>query len=816
MKYGFVWIAAAFFAVLSFEASASEKAPANQYPGVVWGVVVDSGEGAPIHYATVALLSQKDSSVVTGGITDEKGVFKIENVPYGDYILKASFIGFEKAFVSDVAIKSNSPVVAAGKIKLAASSIETETVTVEGQKDLVTYKLDRKVVNVSDNPKARGGSAAQALENVPSVRVDVEGNVSLRGSSNFTVLVDGKPTVLDGNDLLKQIPADAVESVEIITNPSAKYDPDGTSGILNIIMKKEKLSGMNGIANLTLGTREKYNGNTLFNFKSDSFNYFAGLDYNNQKYHPESNFTRETKSGDTAFFANPTMDRIYNPISYNLKTGADFYIDETNTVSISGNYGYYGFDRFLPSRYTEWTNFEPQKDYFESRDEFLVGGAYFGASSSWHKLFESKGRELLTTLSFSRWLGDVDQTSNKYETDGSFNPTGVILDKMRTYNDMGRANIRLKSDYTLPLGEYRKIETGVQSDAKWKDSDYLYEDFDEDTGEWFTNRTYTNKIDYSENTQSVYATYSDAIFETMFQVGLRGEYYRRELNQITKNENFKYDKFDIFPTLHISKELGGGDQIQLSYSRRVYRPDDRTLNPFPDYNDEYFVSQGNPYLKPQYTDSYELNFRKALGRSFASIETYYRQTSDNIQRTMTLLDDGRILLTSDNFGSDYLYGAQAEVNWSIFMWLRWNVSANYYSYHLKEISGDEENERERNIFDGNTNLTILLPTKTYVQLYGHYTGTRIIAEGEQKEAFVTGLSVRQGFLDNSLAVILNVRDIFGTGKYEFINKGINYKTTGYFQQEGPTVSLTFSYKINDYKRRNTDDSGADIDFKGGI
>ncbi len=242
-------------------------------PGIIKGKVEEQGTGQPLEFVNIAVYEKADSSLITGGITDDKGNFEVKGMTYGEYYLVANFVGFNKTKISDIVINEENPLVEIGDIGLKPSTVELNSVNVVADKSPIEYKLDKKVVNVSQMISATGGTAVDALENTPSVQVDIDGNVSLRGSSNFTVLIDGRPSVLSGSDALRQIPASAIENIEIITNPSAKYEPDGNAGIINIVMKKNSLIGVNGIVNASIGTRDKYRGDFTLNYRTKKFNF---------------------------------------------------------------------------------------------------------------------------------------------------------------------------------------------------------------------------------------------------------------------------------------------------------------------------------------------------------------------------------------------------------------------------------------------------------------------------------------------------------------------------------------------------------------
>jgi outer membrane receptor protein involved in Fe transport len=546
-------------------------------------------------------------------------------------------------------------------------------------------------------------------------------------------LIDGRPTIMNGQDLLKQLPAASIEQIEIITNPSAKYDPDGTAGIINVIMKKDSYGGLNGLISLSAGLRDKYTGSANMNYKEQDYNLFASLSYNDQMSYPYSSFTRETFSGDTTYYIQPIMNRVYHPNNYSVNGGIDYNLNEDDVLSLSASYGYYGFDRILPSDYTEWTNYTTANTYYTNSDDYKYGGNYTSADLNYNVNFEDEGHKLQSHISLSDWNGNINGVSTKYNTNELFNEKQDILNSHRNNTDNGSNKLLMKIDHTLPLNDASVLELGYNGDLVWKNIDFLYEDYDISDKLWQTNFDYTNDSKYRQNIQSVYATYSGDILDFQYKLGLRAEYYFRILDQITINEKYEYDEYNLFPSLHISKEIAEGHQLQFGYSRRVQRPDDRILNPFADYVDDYYVSQGNPYLKPQFTDSYELNYRMNFERSFLSLETYYRNTNDMFARKSTLMDNGKLLLTFENINRNYLYGTELAANITFAQWLRVYASTNFYRYYLVEMLGDKEQNRVSNIADFNASATITVTPYTFIQLNAYYTGPRIIADGEMED-----------------------------------------------------------------------------------
>ncbi|HDR51938.1 MAG TPA: TonB-dependent receptor, partial [Mariniphaga anaerophila] len=305
----------------------------------ITGVVVDEGSGTRMEFANIAVYSKSDSSLVTGGITNDDGYFEITGLGYGEYYVEAHFLGFRKKNIENIVVNEDFPAPDLGRISLAPSAVELGSVDVVADKAQVEFKLDKKVVNVSQVISAIGGTAVDVLENTPSVQVDIEGNVSVRGSSNFTVLIDGRPSVLSGSDALRQIPSSALESIEIITNPSAKYEPDGMAGIINLVTKKNSMNGLSGIINASAGTGDKYRGDFTLNYRTEKFNFLLGADWRDETNYGSMSSSRETFSNDTIRYLFMDGSRNFNRSGHNLKGGVEWFASDKTTISLSAETG---------------------------------------------------------------------------------------------------------------------------------------------------------------------------------------------------------------------------------------------------------------------------------------------------------------------------------------------------------------------------------------------------------------------------------------------------------------------------------------------
>ncbi len=773
---------------------------------LVKGIIKSEITKLPVQFANAALFSLRDSSVVAGAVADENGNFILENLPYGRYYLVIDFIGFYKKTISDIKLFPQKKAFDAGTVLLKDASENLDEVVVSGERNLVEYKIDRKVINISKNINSSGGTLVDALENAPSVQVDIDGNVTMRGSSNFQVLIDGKPSVLDANDILQQIPASAVENVEIITNPSVKFDPDGTTGIINIIMKKTHKSGLTGVVNASIGTGDKYSTDFLLNYRTKKVGFYVGANYGDRSSLGTGNSLRTTLLDDTTNYLESTSERTHQRKYYSVKGGVDFYLNDNNTLSLSGRYGYFGFGMSSVSDIYEYT-LPLSTDYYTINDgTFEIGGGFYSGNVDYKHNFAKKGHEISFSANYSVRSGGIESTVSETETDATF-LNAVSESKYKTFQDRGRDRWRIKVDYTYPINEKSKIEAGYQTRLLNAKGDYEYENFI--NGSWIKDENVSNDMIFTRNIHSLYTSYSGEFAGFTYMAGLRGEFTDRIINQITSGEKYPINRFDFFPSLHLSKQLSKTDQMQLSYSRRVNRPRHWYLNPFPGYSDSYSVRQGNPALLPEFIDSYELSYNKRIKKSFFNLGAYYRQTNNSMNRIQQLQDDGRILYTFANLDKEFAYGSELSGNFQFFKWWTLYANLNLYSYNLEGETGITTNQQSFN-YDAKINSTFMFLKNSRLQINGFYNAPTVTTQGNREAFYVFSAAFRQEFFKKKLSVVLRANDIFKTGKYVTDTEGLNFSSHDEMLREAPVFMLSLSYKINNYKQKRgerNDDTG---------
>ena len=769
--------------------------------GVIKGQVLEATTHQPMEYVNIVLFKASDSTMVTGTVTSVGGSFELTQVPVGKYFMIVRFIGYDNHVVDNVLITRQKPTVDLGSIELKAASANLKGVEVVADKEHVVYQLDKKVVNVSQDLQAAGGTAIEALENIPSVQVDVENNVTLRGSPNFTLLIDGRPSVLDNSDALQQIPASAIDRIEIITNPSAKYDPDGTAGIINVIMKKEIKTGLNGIANLSAGTGDKYRGNILLNYRLKKVNLYAGGDYSSNRFTGKRTSYNETFLNDTTHYRNTSSNMTMKRNGYSVNGGIDYYLDNKTTLSLSGRGGHFEFGRDNASHQFIHTFPATLNDYSLSDNSFTRAMDFYSGTLNFQHKFNDKGHNLEGMIFFAQRKGHEDQGQSDYETDSNW----VLIDPNpatnRVLEDDHSYELRIKADYTKPVGASGNFQAGFQGRKAEENGTYLFQDYDYGLGSWIDNALYSSSMDFRHNVYSLYAIYSDKLFGFEYQLGLRGEYTYRWIKDVNSPEAYVLQLFDPFPTVHISRQLPLNQQILASYSRRINRPHGWDLDPFPTYIDPYTIRQGNPMLKPEYVDSYELNYQKKFKDSYVALDAYYRITRNKITHITSLRDDGIMVQTFDNLNKDYSLGSELSADLNLVRWIEIYGSLDLYHYRLVGTVGEESVDNSSLNWESKVNLTFNLPARFKLQLTNSYEGPSVTAQGTEEGSFRTDLAARRDFLNRKLSVTLSGRDIFRTAKHESTSHGDGFYEHDLFTREAPVITLTLGYKINNYKNQ---------------
>lgn len=777
----------------------------SQDTGTISGRVLDSQTLHSVEYSNIVLLSVKDTSVITGGITNSEGYFNLSQIPLGTYLLDVRFIGFEDRRF-DIKITPENMSVELGDILITPAEIDLEDVVVEGQRSPVSYQIDKKVIDVEQMQTVISGNAVDILENVPSVTVDVEGNVSLRGSGSFTVLIDGRPSVLDAQDILQQIPASSIGSIEIITNPSAKYDPEGTAGIINIVLNQNRRQGFNGVVNANAGLNDKYGGDFLVEYIENNYSTHLGIDYHNRFFPGDRRQENRFLLDENTNFINSAGEREHGRISYSARAGIEFRLGQSDILSFGGRLGRReSLDNALLN-YTQWTQNNPQQFNYLSRSERSRESSFFALNTNYVHKFNLDGHEISSELIFSANESDESTRSSEINNSSQF-------DGKWTTEKGPSSDVRGKIDYILPIGEDTKFESGYQGQIDISEENTGLLEFNTASGIYENQPEFGYTTEYTRSEHALYTIFSNKWNNLGLQAGMRSEYTFRTVELPLLDQEYKIDRWDYFPTVHGSYEFSEGKQFMASYTRRIDRPRGWQLEPFDTWMDANNVRRGNPALEPEYIDSYEMAAQTYFGDISLSTEVYYKMTQNKIERIRSVYDDDVTLNTVDNIGKDYSLGSEMMLLFDMFKF--WNVSlmGNIYNYKVEGVLYDEPFSRESFNWQTRFNNMFRISSSTQLQVNARYNSPSISSQGRREGYFSTDLALKQDLYDRLLTLTLQVRDVLGTAKYEFTSEGQDFYNYNYFTRESPMVMLNVRLNINQ-QRRDRESSEEGNGFEG--
>ncbi|MFA6402202.1 MAG: TonB-dependent receptor [Salinivirgaceae bacterium] len=802
--------------ILSTNLWATETETVTVKKGDIIGMVIENGTGHAVEYATIALYDNTTQKLVTGGISDSEGFFRLKGNAIGTYYLTLTFMGYKTKSIENITILAETKEVDLGKIVIESNSKELEAVNVTADQSSVQYKIDKKVVNVSQMLTAKSGTAVDILENVPSVKVDIEGNVSLRGSTSFTVLIDGRPTVLDPSDALSQIPAGAIENIEIITNPSAKYEPDGTAGIINIVTKKNKLNGVTGIMNANLGKDEKYGADFTVDSRYEKWRFYLGGDYNMRNMFGNVESERWTRTNDTLFNLVSDGEFKRSRQTSSINAGIDWNFTDNDVIGINLNSGWLEFGREETKKYSEWTEPATIDEYYTSLNKSSRGGLFYSSTLDYkHTFGKNTEHYLQTQLTVDGRNMDESSENNKVD---SLNR--ILEGKMS--DESGPSNsIRIKLDYSQPFAWGGKLEAGFQGHFSLSNDENNVYDFDTafNVLDYVYMPLYSNQTNYDQQIYATYATFGGTQGDFGYQAGLRAEYTYWLLESVKTAETYTIDRPDLFPTIHLSYNLPAEQQTMLSYTRRIERPRGWYIEPFITFVDANNVRRGNPNLQPEYINSFELSYQKKLNSNFFSVEGYYRITQNKIENITLPYSPGVWLETFANIGSDYALGTEFMFNYSPTKWYTTNLMADFYDYRIKgEIEGISKDDHSFT-WSARLNNTFKATANTRFQLDFSYQSGELELQGTEEGFFMANLAVKQDFMKRKASVTLQMRDVFSTMKHENTTFGDDYYQHNLFEPNTPIIMLSLSYKLNNYNNKNkkngNGESGNGMEDDGG-
>lgn len=815
----FIWsllVIVIFFSQIGI-LSAESRLKLSFAEGIIQGQVFDATAGVPLAYATVTLYRSGSRELVDGVVTDEGGAFRFSCTD-GTYDVVAEFISYEAWEKQGIIINQANQIVDLGRIELALSSSMLEAVEVVEEKSQMQLALDKKVFNVEKDLANRGGSATDVLDNLPSVTVDLEGNVSLRGSQSVRILIDGKPSGLAGissQAALQNLPANLIDRVEVITNPSARYEAEGMAGIINIVMKKEKRKGLNGSVDLSLGDPDDHGVSLNQNFRKEKWNLFSSLGVRYRK-SPGGGYTnQELFDNELIPFLEQVRDRERGGWSYSFKGGADYSINEKNTVTLDLTGQFSDQDNFSQ---TISRDFSPLRALvnLSDRTDSEIEVEYQGQGSlTYRKTYDREGREL-TFFADYQYSEETEDSDIRDENILYGSPTPILYtERQRSSNAELQKNFIAQLDYIQPLGEDGKMEMGLRSALRTIQNDFSVEDFVEGVQDWQPIGDLTNLLLYTENIYAAYLQAGNKTGNVSYQLGLRSEYSDIQTDLKKTQEVNPRDYLSLFPSASLGYEFGDNQTVQVSYSRRVRRPRFRDLNPLFNFSNDRSLYAGNPNLNPEFTHSSEVSYLKYWGATSLSSAVFFRHTDGVITRVRRFVNDTLSITRPENLDTQKDLGFEMTFSTEVGEWLRLNGNVN--GFYFETVSGVEPDLNAKGFSWTGMVMSRFIISKTFeTQLRGNYRAPQNVAQGRRKAFFTTDLTLSQEILKGKGNLSFSVQDVFNSRKWRWINDTATFYQEGSFQWRRRSVRLNFNYRFNQDNKPRKDERGQgggfDMDF----
>ena len=776
---------------------------------ILSGTITDIEKSEPLPYTTVSVYN-RNGDLIDGGIADENGIFKL-NVSPNDYSLNFEYIGFE-SITTDVKRYTNSTNI--GTIQLVSSLDSLEGVDVVGQSAEVEIRLDKRVYNVAKNNLIRGGTVSDVLENVPSVSVDIDGNIELRGNNNVRILVDGKPSGLiglGGIDALTRLPAESIEKVEVITSPSARYQAEGTTGIINIILAKRFLKGLNGVFNLSAGRNDTYSGSANLNYRKGKFNFFTNSGYSDR--------TNKGRAVQDNVYKNPlesveryVEERLFNRRrqGFNVNVGLDYQMTEKSSLTMSYLTNERdGDDRTVNEQSQYQINGVLVTNRYENEIDREDSKQF---SVDFEHKFNKQGHKLTATLQTEK--NDETETSDI----NSFFENGQPSDdsEINTTVESQERNLA-QIDYVYPIDKNTQFEAGYRGTDNKRIIDFEVEIIDENNIAT-TDENLSNVLDFEQEVHALYTQYGKKFNAFSFLAGMRFENTRIFVEQLNSSSPLNNDSYnDYFPTLNLGYEISPTASITLGYNRRISRPSARTLNPFQSRSSKTSYFQGNPKLDPSYSNGIDIGYLKQFKKVTLNTSVYYRKSTDAISRVAVVSDETVFVNEIEtpvirrlpiNLGTVEQFGVEFNTSLRLIRGMRTNASVNFYRRieegNYQGISYDTDNAS----WSGNLSNSYRLPFDIQSQFSVRYRGPSESSFGKSKGFLYTDLALSKDILNDNATINFRFSDLFNTGKYDYQTTTPVAVTDGVYQRREPTYILTFTYRFRQEKNRQRGPRGS--------
>jgi len=784
--------------------------------GSVAGSVIDQASGKPVEYATVALQPKDGTETVRSAVTDNKGAFTVENVPFGDYRAVYGHLGADGQPSAVFTVDAQHRAVDIGRLAIGDTAIKMEKFQVKTDRETFANSIDRKVYNVSKDLMASTESASEALQNIPSVQVDIDGNVSLRGNDNVLILIDGKPSAMMNSAnramTLEQLPADSIERIEVITNPSAKYKPDGTAGIINVVMKKKHEPGYAASVRATVGNDSRYTFGASANYNPGRYNFYASL---NVRQDDRPRFVQDYRSHldpttNTVLTTSQITVEHMRPLSRLGQLGGDYRITDADKIGVNGEYNYRTFFRTSTiTNVSHDANGNLTGDYDRDRQD-PEWQKTTEISATWQHSFAQEGQDLDLELKQNRhWEQEANHYSDVYRT--PITPTTYDTTLIKPTE----TGTNLTADYSQPFAHEAKLDAGYSFETNKNDMDYRSGYLDPVSGLWMVDTTQTNRFIYHDHIHALYATFGRPVGNFGFLAGLRFEQAIIDTDQVTTAVVNKDTYVRLYPTLHLSYNLTEASQLQLSYSHRIHRPESDDLNPFPEYQDPFNLRAGNPHLMPEETHSIEAGYQYKKDNTTYLAAVYYRESYHSFTTITQYVDPVTLLPSADsltlltmqqNLSSSRSGGIELAVSGDLGSKITVNFSSNIYENQIDASNLGYSTNKSAIAWNAKFNMSWHATKTNMFQVNSNYTAKRLTPQGYRMPTFIANVGYKHQFNDKQTAFVLTVSDLFDSLKERTIIDTPTLHDDTTRRRSSRIIYAGFVYSFGKIGKKKKDDS----------
>ncbi|MCB9257253.1 MAG: TonB-dependent receptor [Chitinophagales bacterium] len=770
------------------------------------GIVQDNKSKENMEYCTISLYNSEDQALVTGIVSDMYGKFLLDQLKAGTYNLEVSFIGYDSKTIENLSLSKENPTIDLGTIYLGTDAQIVKEVEVTALKSSVKYELDKKVVDVDKQIAASNGTAADVLATVPSIQSDINGDIRLRGSSGFTVFINGRPSVLDANDALRQIPASTIENIEIITNPSARYDAEGTAGIINIITKKKSNDGFSGIINARGGMFSTYGGDATFVLSRKKFTYTISGNYNHRENPGSYSSELNTSLNDTTVSTinDGSKNRIHN--NYGIKAGLEYRPTEQQYIAFNYQYGGFKmvFDDELDFQFINRTTGEEES--FTNYNKSTREGPFHEFSIDYGYDFKNKSK--LSVHGSFNVRGFNEEIDNQRKDSNN----ELIFATLST--EEGPSNrLRINVDYSIPIKDHSKFEIGMMQQLNNSRDENIAYQLNLTSGEFEDQNQFYSDTKYDRNIRAFYGIFSSKWEKFSYQLGLRAENTNRNSEVLNRDTSYLVKRLDLFPSLHLAYNASEQHQFFISYSKRINRPRGWYLEPNSVYTDANTLFRGNPSILPEYIHSIEagwlFNFKK---KGSWSNELYFRREVNSTQIVRIPLSYELTEQFPENIGNSSSVGLESSLSLLPLSWWNTDLLANIFYFKLKGSYADEIFDRSSFSYNLRWNNYFTIKKNTKIQFNASYSSPIVNAQGRERYTLSFDGGIKQDLFDKQLSLGLQIRDMFNTYISRSYAEGNNFTSSRINNPRGPSLIFSASYKINNFKAKKSEYTDGGDDF----